>query len=115
MGESIRGSERREMMKRMTSWIFTLVLVVVLIATWGCKSKPPPSTSEQAPATPSPATRAADEDVKCEAQGDFSNCAVPKSTLAEYSPYVSQDFPNQVYWGDTHVHTSFSFDAGFGN
>jgi hypothetical protein len=31
----------------------------------------------------------------------------------EYSPYVSQNFPNRVYWGDTHVHTSFSFDAGF--
>ena len=31
---------------------------------------------------------------------------------AEYSPYLD-DHPNQVYFGDTHVHTSFSADAGF--
>lgn len=28
-----------------------------------------------------------------------------------YSPYVGQDFPNNVYFGDTHLHTSLSFDA----
>ena len=33
-----------------------------------------------------------------------------------YSPYVEDDFPNNVYWGDTHLHTSLSFDAyGDGN
>ena len=33
-----------------------------------------------------------------------------------YSPYVGQDFPNNVYFGDTHVHTNISFDAyGDGN
>ncbi len=30
----------------------------------------------------------------------------------EYSPYLSQGFPRNVYWGDTHNHTSFSTDAG---
>ena len=28
-----------------------------------------------------------------------------------YAPPVSQDYPNNVYWGDTHVHTYLSGDA----
>ncbi|WP_223793888.1 DUF3604 domain-containing protein [Marinobacter sp. F4216] len=30
----------------------------------------------------------------------------------EYSPYLREDFPNQVFFGDTHLHTAFSADAG---
>jgi len=30
----------------------------------------------------------------------------------KYSPYPEQNFPNNVYFGDTHLHTSYSTDAG---
>ena len=33
-----------------------------------------------------------------------------------YSPYAQRSFPSQVFWGDNHVHTGLSLDAGlFGN
>jgi hypothetical protein len=30
----------------------------------------------------------------------------------EYSPYLNIGYPQRVYWGDTHLHTSLSTDAG---
>ncbi len=43
----------------------------------------------------------------------------PKETLEDafpaqkhYSPYAGRNFPAQVYWGDTHLHTGMSMDAG---
>ena len=35
--------------------------------------------------------------------------ALPKPA---YSPYVNRDFPTRPFFGDTHLHTSFSMDAG---
>ena len=29
-----------------------------------------------------------------------------------YSPYAGRDYPTRPYFGDTHLHTAFSFDAG---
>jgi len=37
-------------------------------------------------------------------------------TGKSYSPYAGRGFPGRIYWGDTHLHTAMSFDAGsFGN
>ena len=36
----------------------------------------------------------------------------PADREIKYSPYPPQEFPNNVYFGDTHLHTSYSTDAG---
>ena len=33
-------------------------------------------------------------------------------TKPPYSPYVGRNYPTRPFFGDTHLHTSFSFDAG---
>ena len=35
-----------------------------------------------------------------------------KEPKEEYSPYLQDHFPQQVYFGDTHLHSSWSTDAG---
>ena len=37
------------------------------------------------------------------------NVQAPKT---EYSPYADDHFPNRVFFGDTHLHTSWSTDVG---
>ena len=38
--------------------------------------------------------------------------APPMTGEHDYSPYPEKSFPNRVYFGDTHLHTSYSTDAG---
>jgi hypothetical protein len=52
-------------------------------------------------ATALPITVLAQEDVPATSPGK-----------RHYSPYPEQTFPNRVYFGDTHLHTSYSWDAG---
>ncbi len=33
-------------------------------------------------------------------------------TVDHYSPYAGRNFPTRVFWGDTHLHTGMSMDAG---
>jgi len=48
----------------------------------------------------------------------FAQIAPTKESLSDlypgkaYSPYAQRSFPDQVYWGDTHLHTGLSMDAG---
>jgi hypothetical protein len=46
--------------------------------------------------------------------GEPDKAAIEKSLPAKrpYSPYAGRSFPTRVYWGDTHLHTDLSFDAG---
>lgn len=31
-----------------------------------------------------------------------------------YSPYADRDYPTNIYWGETHIHSALSADAGGG-
>jgi len=41
--------------------------------------------------------------------GDPGNIKAPEK---EYSPYLDYNYPDKVFFGDTHLHTSYSTDAG---
>jgi len=45
-------------------------------------------------------------------QAFAQDAAGPPNKKIIYSPYPAQTFPNRVYFGDTHLHTSYSADAG---
>jgi len=68
--------------------IFTLSLSLSLSSTWA-QLPPPPDGAEALSAQ------------------------YPGKT---FSPYAGRNFPNRIFWGDTHLHTAMSMDAGaFGN
>jgi len=63
----------------------------------------------------SPSDRAAErEETPASDLPAVSVQATPPATVdgTEYSPYLA-DFPTRAFFGDTHLHTSFSADAGF--
>ena len=50
------------------------------------------------------------------AQGYMGDVAIDEEDVAigrsHYSPFLDQSYPNRVFFGDTHLHTSYSTDAG---
>ena len=43
---------------------------------------------------------------------DYGIESVP-AKAKEYSPYLDRGYPQKILWGDTHLHTGWSTDAGF--
>ena len=43
---------------------------------------------------------------------DKADLAKVHPTKPPYSPYAGRNFPTRPLFGDTHLHTSFSMDAG---
>lgn len=50
--------------------------------------------------------------VECIPVAHAQDVPPPTDRQIEYSPYTQEDFPNQVFFGDTHLHTAYSADAG---
>jgi Protein of unknown function (DUF3604) len=44
--------------------------------------------------------------------GTLDKETVKKAFKKPYSPYAGRNYPTRPFFGDTHLHTSFSFDAG---
>ena len=50
--------------------------------------------------------------VSAQALPDYGVESVPNKDK-EYSPYLDRGYPQKILWGDTHLHTGWSTDAGF--
>jgi hypothetical protein len=89
-----RGSLRRTLMRRRTCAMAATVLFLALL--------PPVSFS------------AADDKATLYPEGTIDKQALEKilPDKPPYSPYADLDFPSRPLFGDTHVHTSYSLDAG---
>ncbi|MDR3748252.1 MAG: hypothetical protein P4M04_08905, partial [Acidobacteriota bacterium] len=87
-------------MKRFVNCVSTMVLIVLLIATWGC-SKSQPGTAFAA----APAARAAAGNGTAQEHGKPEHPATPTPPQVvgggPYSPNVGQTYPNRVLWGLT--------------
>ena len=81
-------------MTRFRSFVAAAVVLVAGVA-WGALTAQSPQPTQQ------------DAGSLDKAKADRAFPAKPT-----YSPYAGRNFPTQPYFGDTHLHTSFSFDAG---
>lgn len=65
-----------------------------------------------ASARPEPAAPAPQASSPSQARTPTGDTPPPPNRRIKYSPYPDETFPDNVYFGDTHLHTSYSTDAG---
>ena len=96
------------------------VIIIVLAAAMGCGGSPPSQPQQSSsvatgtaevlgpPATQAGSTMLADS-------GEIAPVDPSKfNKTPGYSPYAGRNYPERVYFGDEHVHTAWSVDAGGG-
>jgi hypothetical protein len=82
-----------------------LSLAAAIVAMAACSSSQPASSSSTSSTAPiSQAPQAA--------QTAPADAPPPETKPVNSSPYPTKTFPDRVYWGDTHLHTAYSTDAG---
>src|SRR6187549_3851111 len=92
-----------------------ITIVTVLLMTTACGGSPTPQPQNPAPTSPPevlgppptlPGTALADS-------GQIEPADPSKfNKTPGYSPYAGRNYPERVYFGDEHVHTAWSVDAG---
>jgi hypothetical protein len=86
-----------------------LTVATLLGGLSACDTSPP--SAEEAPST----TASCTTPTKATASTPTS-LTDARSGRTDYSPYLDDTYPDNVFFGDTHLHTSYSTDAGlFGN
>ncbi len=121
-------------MRKTRTWLVSMVLVAASVLLVACEASTPlasvpvpaatnvPLADELAP-TAAPTQITAQEAPTPQPATPTTSGAAPGHDFTiqagdvvarrpEYSPFVDQHFPTQVFWGDTHLHTSNSPDAG---
>src|SRR4249919_2684440 len=83
-----------------------LALIGILAAMTACSSPSTPAASG------TPAAQAQTQAPATVTQDTAADAPPPSAKPVNYSPYPTKNFPDRVYWGDTHLHTSYSTDAG---
>lgn len=88
-----------------------LTLTTSLAAVWACSSAAAPARPEPAPA-PTPGAAPVQDSATSDVGTADRERLAKQFPKRPYSPYAGRKFPTRPYFGDTHLHTSFSMDAG---
>jgi hypothetical protein len=96
----------------------TLTFTIIVLLLNGCDQKQqtaqPATTDSSQPA--SEQTKNTQSQTPVHEKTDITQGALdtppPVTRPIKYSPYPEENYPNQVLFGDTHLHTAYSADAG---
>ncbi|MGD8408332.1 MAG: DUF3604 domain-containing protein [Thiohalophilus sp.] len=89
------------MKSKQNRYFLNLMLSALLLSVMGCDAKEPEQKQDTASSGEA-----------SEMQVGGLDAPPPVTREIKYSPYPEENYPNQVFFGDTHLHTAYSADAG---